>query len=52
MDVAIGHVATQLLSEKDIGQFSDTLFGCEILSGPHEEEMEGEKDEDDDDDDE
>lgn len=49
MDVAIGHVVTQLLSETDIGQFDDTLYGCEILCGSHEEEilLDAENDEDD-----
>jgi hypothetical protein len=30
MDVSIGHVALELLSERDLGQFSSALFGCDV----------------------
>jgi hypothetical protein len=38
MDVSIGHVATELLSETDAGQFSASLFGCnvEVENAPSE----------------
>ena len=38
MDVSIGHVAIELLSETDAGQFSASLFGCtvEVRNAPIE----------------
>ena len=38
MDVSIGYVATELLSETDAGQFSASLFGCnvEVENAPSE----------------